>query len=71
MPGEESVMLARVYELRAQVAAVEAEIEGMKTANKICNMQLNCAPAYEASDFNYASIRLQDLANALHQIGYF
>ena len=64
------VMLARVLELKAQIAAVEAEIEGMKIAN---STQLNGGqtPAYGASDFNDASIRLQNLANACHQIGYF
>ena len=70
MPGEDPVMLARVLELRAQIAAVEAEIEGMKTANKV-QLDGGLTPAYGKDYFDEAAASLRNLANGLHQIGYF
>lgn len=66
---DDSVMLARVLELRAEIAAIEAEIEGMKIANaSVCP---EYAPPYPEYKFSEAANKLRNIANALHQIGYF
>lgn len=60
------VKLARMYALVAEIEAVKAKIEGMKTENDCCN-KAGVTITYDEMSFTAKSNELYSIATTLHQ----